>query len=41
MGFIRQEELEQLYRQVLTDMVSDDFCALWYLITVWGQKPTA
>jgi ubiquinone/menaquinone biosynthesis C-methylase UbiE len=41
MGFIPQEELEQLYQQVLTEMVSDDFCALWYLITVWGQKPTA
>jgi ubiquinone/menaquinone biosynthesis C-methylase UbiE len=41
MGFIPQEELEQLYQQVLTEMVSDDFCALWYLITVCGQKLTA
>ncbi len=41
MGFISQEELEQLYQQVLTEMVSRDFCALWYGITVWGQKPAA
>jgi len=41
MGFVRQEEVEQLYRQVMTEMASDDFCALWYLITVWGQKPVA
>jgi len=40
-GFISQEELEQLYQQVLTEMVSHDFCALWYLLTVWGQKPAA
>lgn len=41
MGFISQEELEQLYQQVLTEMASHDFCALWYLLTVWGQKPAA
>jgi len=40
-GFISQEELEQLYQQVLTELVSNDFCALWYLLTVWGQKPAA
>jgi len=41
MGFISQQELEQLYQQVPTEMVSYDFCALWYLLTVWGQKPAA
>lgn len=40
-GFISQEELEQLYQQVLTELVSNDFCALWYLLTAWGQKPAA
>jgi len=41
LGFISQQELEQLYQQVLTEMASHDFCALWYLLTVWGQKPAA
>jgi len=40
-GFISKEELEQLYQQVLTELVSNDFCALWYLLTAWGQKPAA
>jgi ubiquinone/menaquinone biosynthesis C-methylase UbiE len=41
LGFISQQELEQLYQQVLTEMASHDFCALWYMLTVWGQKPAA
>src|SRR5713226_396582 len=31
LGFSSQQELEQLYQQVLTEMASHDFCALWYL----------
>ena len=41
LGFISQQELEQLYQQVLTEMASHDFCALWYMLTVWGQNPAA
>jgi ubiquinone/menaquinone biosynthesis C-methylase UbiE len=41
MGFISHQELEQLYQQVLTEMASHDFCAIWYLLTVWGQNPAS
>ncbi|HLZ58020.1 MAG TPA: class I SAM-dependent methyltransferase [Ktedonosporobacter sp.] len=34
-----QEELDTLYRQTLAEMQSEDFCALWILLTVWGYKP--
>jgi ubiquinone/menaquinone biosynthesis C-methylase UbiE len=34
-----QEELNQLYQQTLIDMQSDDYCALWIILTVWGYKP--
>lgn len=33
------EEIEQSYRDMLTEMRSGDFCALWYYLTAWGQKP--
>lgn len=34
-----QEEIDQLYRQAEIEMRLDDFCALWYLYTIWGVKP--
>jgi hypothetical protein len=34
-----QEELDQLYEQMLVEMRSDDFCGLAYFLTVWGKKP--
>lgn len=37
----KQEELDELYQQVLVEMQSEDFCALWILLTVWGYKPEA
>lgn len=33
------EEIEQSYQQMLLEMRSDNFCALWYYLTAWGQKP--
>ena len=33
-----QEELDQLYQQMLLEMMRDDFCAIWSYLTVWGQK---
>jgi SAM-dependent methyltransferase len=33
------EEIEQSYKDMLTEMRSGDFCALWYYLTAWGQKP--
>ncbi len=33
------EEIEKSYQQMLMEMQSRDFCALWYYLTAWGQKP--
>jgi len=38
-GVTTQEESDQLYREADIEMLSDDFCALMNLLTVWGQKP--
>lgn len=37
-GVTTQEEFEGLYQQMLVEMQSKDFCAIWFLLTVWGQK---
>ena len=34
-----QEELDELYQQALAEMQSEDFCAVWFLLTVWGTRP--
>ena len=34
-----QEEFDQLYHTSEIEMLSDDFCAFWNFLTVWGQKP--
>lgn len=39
-GLATQEELDQLYQEAEVEMRLDDFCAMWYLYTIWGQKPT-
>ena len=39
MGVITQEEADQRYQEMLLEMMSDEFCALWYYLTSWGQKP--
>ncbi len=39
MGETTQEEADRLYHQAEMEMMSEDFCALWYLLTVWGEKP--
>lgn len=38
-GVITQGEAEALYQRMLTEMRSDDFCAMWHFMTVWGTKP--
>lgn len=40
-GVATSEEMERLYQQALTDVRSPDFCALLYLLSVWGQAPAA
>lgn len=36
-----QGEIDQLYHEAEIEMRLDDFCALWYLYTIWGVKPAA
>lgn len=38
-GVTTQEEVDQLYEQMLLEMQSPDFCGLAYLLTVWGKRP--
>lgn len=39
MELITQEEVDQLYQRALTEMMSDDYCSLWYFLSAWGVKP--
>jgi ubiquinone/menaquinone biosynthesis C-methylase UbiE len=38
-GVATQEELDVLYDKALAEMMSDDFCGIWYYLTVYGTKP--
>ena len=35
-----QEELNALYEQMLVEMMQNDFRALMYIVSVWGEKPS-
>jgi hypothetical protein len=37
-GLATQEELDALYEQALGEMQSEDFGALVFLLTMWGNK---
>ncbi|TMD62480.1 MAG: methyltransferase domain-containing protein [Chloroflexi bacterium] len=34
-----EEEFEELYQQALAELMLDSFCAVGYMLTVWGKKP--
>jgi ubiquinone/menaquinone biosynthesis C-methylase UbiE len=38
-GIPEQAELDQLYEQLLVEMMQDEFVGLLYLLTAWGTKP--
>jgi hypothetical protein len=38
MGIATQDELDTFYEQVMAEMAEEDFCAIWYLLTTWGEK---
>lgn len=38
-GVATQEELDQLYQQMLTEMQAKDFYGLWHFVTFLGTKP--
>jgi ubiquinone/menaquinone biosynthesis C-methylase UbiE len=39
LGLATQDEIDQLYAQAEIETRLDDFCAMWYLYTIWGVKP--
>ena len=39
MGVITPETFKERYQQMFVEMLADDFCALWYYLTVWGITP--
>lgn len=36
---ISEEDLDQLIRQMLIEMNSEEFCGIWCFVTTWGNKP--
>jgi hypothetical protein len=34
-----EAEWQDLYNKGLNEMYLEDFCAMWMLLTVWGNKP--
>lgn len=38
-GVTTQQEVERLYQQAMAEMLADDFCAIQFLLTVWGERP--
>ena len=32
-------EMKQVYEQMLHEMMAEDFCANYFLVTAWGTKP--
>lgn len=38
-GVTTQEEVEQVYQQMLSELQSEDFLAVAFWLTVWGTKP--
>ncbi len=38
-GVGTQEEVEALYQQMLEEMKEEEFCALWFFLSVYGEKP--
>src|SRR5579863_8369543 len=39
MQIMAQEEADTLYEQAMTEMQADDFAAIIYFLSVWGEKP--
>jgi ubiquinone/menaquinone biosynthesis C-methylase UbiE len=39
LGLTTQEEFDDIYQQMLNEMSSDGFCAVWFYLTMSGAKP--
>lgn len=38
-GVTTEEEMQELHTQARIEMLSDDYCCLYFYFTVWGSKP--
>lgn len=38
-GGTTQEDLDHLYQQLPAEMLAETFCAVWFFLTIWGDKP--
>jgi hypothetical protein len=38
MGVTTQEEMEHLLSEMRSEMYANDFCAIVFLLTAWGEK---
>src|SRR5579884_1574591 len=36
---MKAEDFEEVYQRLLVEMNSSDFCAVWCLLSAWGEKP--
>ena len=39
MGVTTPQEAESLYEQAIEEMMAPDYCALFYFLSAWGEKP--
>lgn len=39
LGMTTQEEVEVLYQRTMEEMMSPDYCAVMFMLSVWGTKP--
>lgn len=37
-GVASQEEIDEVYEQMLVEMYPDTFCMIWFLLSAWGKK---
>lgn len=41
LGLVTPAQFDELYQQAQMEALADDFCALWFIYTVWGSKAQA
>ncbi len=39
-GVATEEEAKHLYHRVMEEMASDEYRAIWFLLTAWGERPS-
>ena len=39
MGVVTDDHFDALYREATIDLLSDNYCSMWYFLTIWGEVP--